>query len=136
MSELYELLGSELFVTLLSVLVSLLGAGLTWLSKKSADYIQKKIENENLSQLLTQVNEVVFTSVNAALQEQVEEIKERSKDGKLSKEEAKRIKENVVNKILSKLSDGTVEQLDEVFGDVKSYIKDKVEAEVKKAKNS
>lgn len=134
MEQLFEMLGQEVFVTFLSIVVSVLGVGLTWLSKNASDYIKEKVGNEHLQKLINRANEVVVTSVKAAMQEEVEDLKKKAGEDGLNKDDARKIKTRVVNKIMAKLGDKSLQELENSFGDARSYIEDKVEATVKDVK--
>lgn len=136
MAEIYNLLGSELFVSFIGILGTALISLLTWVTKNVNDYIKEEIDNKILKKVLTEANEVVFDSVKASMQEEVDQIKSKRGEEGLSEEEAERIKSRVVTRIMSKMNSKTLSKIDERFGDVQAFIEDKVEATVKDIKQS
>lgn len=130
MGEVLELIGQEAFITLIGILSTVAVSALAWISKKASDYIDEEVDNKYLQKILTQANEVVFDSVKAAMQEEVEDLKEKGDDNKLKKEDAERIKTRVVNRIISKMGDETLAELDNRFGDAQAFIEDKIEATI------
>ena len=119
------------------VIVALLG----FLSTKLISFInskteavKKNIKNETVKTYIDVVSNTVSEVVQALNQEIVNGIKEASKDGKLTEDEAKEIKNKAIEKTLGILSDDAKETLTMVFGDLDTYISTLIESAVYKTK--
>ena len=96
--------------------------------------VKKNIKNETVKTYIDVVSNTVSEVVQALNQEIVNGIKEASKDGKLTEDEAKEIKNKAIEKTLGILSDDAKETLTMVFGDLDTYISTLIESAVYKAK--
>lgn len=119
------------------VIVALLGFLSTKLIafiNSKTEAVKKNIKNETVKTYIDVVSNTVSEVVQALNQEIVNGIKEASKDGKLTEDEAKEIKNKAIEKTLGILSDDAKETLTMVFGDLDTYISTLIESAVYKAK--
>lgn len=97
-------------------------------------YIDKRIKNQALANILIRVNDAVVTAVKATEQQVVKELKAASADGIITEEEKVRIKQAAIGNILSYLGDGGLNEVKKVFNlndaGVDKMLNDKVEAAV------
>jgi hypothetical protein len=125
---------------ILEILLPILVAGLTWASAKLASFINAKVKNEYLKGTLARLNDAVLASVKEAQQVAVQGLKEANKDGKVTKEEAAKIKEDVLAVVKSHLGMRGLQELARVLGldteGVQKLLSSKIEAAVHDIKAS
>ena len=127
------------FVTVFSfiifmVLVPFAAAGVHWLGSRAGDLIRAKVDNEALRGVLLRLNDAVITAVKDLEQTLVDEVKLAAEDGRISREERRRIKDKAVRQVKSYLGPTGLKELGAVLGlwelSVEDFIGSKVEASV------
>jgi hypothetical protein len=90
-----------------------------------------KVKNETLQKYIELLNETVVDCVNATHQTYVEALKKENAFSEANQKEALQM---TYENILVILSNDAKEYLQEAFGDLEVYIKNKIEAKVKESK--
>lgn len=135
--ELINELGTQLIKSFAEGLIALSGAGLLYLiaiARKKILAETEKIKNEDQRNLvkatIERVDNLAKITVQNAEQVMVKEAKSATEDGKLTKEDADKVKNAVKNEIIDKLSSDTKAILSEEYNDIESYIDKLIEAKV------
>ena len=135
--ELINELGTQLIKSFAEGLIALSGAGLLYLiaiARKKILAETEKIKNEDQRNLvkatIERVDNLAKITVQNAEQVMVKEAKSTTEDGKLTKEDADKVKNAVKNEIIDKLSSDTKAILSEEYKDIESYIDKLIEAKV------
>jgi len=127
------------FVTVFSfiifmVLVPFAAMGVHWLGSRAGELIQARVDNEALRSVLLRLNDAVVTAVKDLEQTVVDEVKAAAEDGRISREERRRIKEKAVRHVKSYLGPKGLKELGSVLGlwdlAIEDFIGSKVEAAV------
>jgi len=127
------------FVTVFSfiifmVLVPFTVMGVHWLGSRAGDLIRAKVDNEALRGVLLRLNDAVVTAVKDLEQTLVDQVKAAAEDGRISREERRRIKDKAVRHVKSYLGPTGLKELKDVLGlwdlAVEDFIGSKVEAAV------
>ena len=105
-------------------------AGVTVLQR----YLSSKIKNDKLRSYIDEASLVVKANVMAAVQTSVEPTKAAAADGKLTKEEANRIKQSVIDGVKKQLPNDAVRIFAKANVDYESLLNSLVEKEVLEAK--
>ena len=140
--ELINELGTQLVKSFAEGLIALSGAGLLYLiaiARKKILAETEKIKNEDQRNLvkatIEKVDNLAKITVQNAEQVMVKEAKSTTEDGKLTKEDANKVKNAVKNEIIDKLSSDTKAILSEEYKDIESYIDKLIEAKVHELTN-
>ena len=140
--ELINELGTQLIKSFAEGLIALSGAGLLYLiaiARKKILAETEKIKNEDQRNLvkatIERVDNLAKITVQNAEQVMVKEAKSTTEDGKLTKEDADKVKNAVKNEIIDKLSSDTKAILSEEYKDIESYIDKLIEAKVHELTN-
>ena len=140
--ELINELGTQLIKSFAEGLIALSGAGLLYLiaiARKKILAETEKIKNEDQRNLvkatIEKVDNLAKITVQNAEQVMVKEAKSTTEDGKLTKEDANKVKNAVKNEIIDKLSSDTKAILSEEYKDIESYIDKLIEAKVHELTN-
>ena len=140
--ELINELGTQLMKSFAEGLIALSGAGLLYLiaiARKKILAETEKIKNEDQRNLvkatIERVDNLAKITVQNAEQVMVKEAKSATEDGKLTKEDADKVKNAVKNEIIDKLSSDTKAILSEEYKDIESYIDKLIEAKVHELTN-
>ena len=140
--ELINELGTQLIKSFAEGLIALSGAGLLYLiaiARKKILAETEKINNEDQRNLvkatIERVDNLAKITVQNAEQVMVKEAKSTTEDGKLTKEDADKVKNAVKNEIIDKLSSDTKVILSEEYKDIESYIDKLIEAKVHELTN-
>jgi len=108
--------------------------GVYWLGVRAGELIQARVDNEALRCVLLRLNDAVVTAVKDLEQSVVDEVKAAAEDGRISREERRRIKEKAVRHVKSYLGPKGLKELGGVLGlwdlAVEDFIGSKVEAAV------
>ena len=135
--ELINELETQLIKSFAEGLIALSGAGLLYLiaiARKKILAETEKIKNEDQRNLvkatIEKVDNLAKITVQKAEQVMVKEAKSATEDGKLTKEDAYKVKNAVKNEIIDKLSSDTKAILSEEYKDIESYIDKLIEAKV------
>ena len=108
-------------------LVVLIGYGVTLLRKKIEE-IDNEIARQSLSAALTEAELVGIDAVLATNQVLVDELKEKSKDGKLTEDEAKEAMGVAKDYFLSHITSGSLKILEASLGPVREWLEGFLEA--------
>ena len=130
---------SELVLKVSEVLLPLLLSVLTLAVVKLTQFVNAKVKNEYLKNVLVRVDDAVLTTVRHLQQNFVEDLKNASADGKLSEEEKKNLKDQALNSVYMHLGgDKGLSEVKKVLGvaDLDSLLSSKVEAAVHSLKNN
>ena len=116
------------------VLVPFASMGVHWLGARAGELIQARVDNERLRTILLRLDDAVVTAVKDLGQTLVGELRARTKDGKLSREDRRHLKETAVRHVKTYLGSTGLKELGRVLGlwelSVDDLIKSKVEATV------
>ena len=127
-------------VILLSVVAPLATFGMIWLGDKLAGLIRNRVKNEQLRRLLLRLDDMVVTVVKELQQTVVADLKAASADGRIDREERRRIKETAVRQVKTYLGAQGLEDLASSLGvwdmAVEDLIGSKIEASVHDLKAS
>lgn len=126
---------SGLLGVLLGLLISAIKYAKTFLDNKTNETISK-INDENIKNAIFITQDIVSTVVLELSQTMVDEMKSKTADGKLSAEDIQTLKEVAVGRIEGLMSEKVYGTISEVFGNVEGWIVEKIEAEIRKTKNS
>lgn len=111
-----------------SIVVASIITIMTYAIKKLRDFVDAKVENENLNNAIDTVTEIAETSIKSTVNRLENQIKKALKDGELSEAERSRIKDQGIASVKSKLTSNARKRLGNVVGDVEGYIGEKVES--------
>jgi hypothetical protein len=124
-------LGQELIQIIIPLATVVVGAVTTWALAMLSAYIKSKTENETILTSYTQAEKIIKNTVLAINQS----IKEAGADGKITAEEAKRIKVVAVESIRKQVPAWMKDSLELAVGDLEEWINTQIEASVNEAKN-
>jgi uncharacterized protein YnzC (UPF0291/DUF896 family) len=108
-------------------LIVLIGYGVALLRKKIEE-IDNEIARQLLSAALTEAESVGIDAVLATNQVLVDELKEKSKDGKLTEDEAKEAMGVAKDYFLSHITSGSLKILEASLGPVREWLEGFLEA--------
>jgi uncharacterized protein YnzC (UPF0291/DUF896 family) len=108
-------------------LIVLIGYGVALLRKKIEE-IDNEIARQSLSAALTEAESVGIDAVLATNQVLVDELKEKSKDGKLTEDEAKEAMGVAKDYFLSHITSGSLKILEASLGPVREWLEGFLEA--------
>lgn len=123
------------FITVFSfivflVLVPFAATGIHWLGARAGELIQAKVKNERLRAALLRLEDAVVTAVKDVEQTLVVEYRELARDGKLSREDRRRLKETAVRKVKTFLGSAGLKELGNVLDVWELSIEDLIGAKV------
>lgn len=129
----------ELLPEILAALSPLLLAVIAYGAKKLADLINAKVQSEALRNILIRTDTVVFAAVKELAQVTVDSLKEAAADGKITPEEAAKVKADALAKVKSYLGQPGLDALMQILGlkdapTVDAYLSSKIEAAVRDVK--
>lgn len=113
-------IGTEIILSIIGLVVSGLGALITYL-------INKYIKNEQLKTILNSLNELVKASVATIQQTYVDELK---KGGMFDKEAQKQALERCLELIKANMPNDISNWLKSNYSDIEAYLKSLIEAQV------
>lgn len=106
---------------------------IAWFKAKT-DEIRNRIQNDTIAQYIDILDFTVESVVMALNQTTVEGMKNASKDGKLTKEEAILIKQQAMNEVYKVLGSTGKATLSQVFENLDALISNKIEALISSTK--
>jgi maltooligosyltrehalose synthase len=112
---------------LVSVVFTGLSVALAYAVKKFRDFVDEKIKNEQLNNTIDQVTEIAQSSVKAAGSSVRADIKKALRDGELTDDERREIKQRALVELKSQLSSEARANLDSVVGSAEKYLSNKVD---------
>lgn len=107
---------TELTMKAVELLAPVLLALLSWLSVKAIQWIGARIQNEYLKGALERLNAAVADAVKELEQTTVRALKEAAKDGKITREEAQKIKLDAIASVKDYLGQKGVAAIARVVG--------------------
>jgi gamma-glutamyl phosphate reductase len=113
----------------LSAIATALG---TWLVALLTKWINDKIKDKDAAKMLTDILNIIYDAVKAVYQTFVESLK---KDGKFTAEAQEEAKNKALAIINSKLTDTMKTYITDNYGDVNTFISQKIEAAIYDLKN-
>ena len=116
---------TEIIITIVSLVIA---PCLITLTKATVKALAAKTKESKLKEVLADVESAVSTAVDSISQTVVSEIKEKSKDGKLTSAEAKQVLSLATTKAETLLSVSTMAYIAENGSAIADYLVDKVEA--------
>lgn len=120
-------MGQEVVSILLSALGIIITGLATWLSAYLVDLINKKISDENLKKVLTELSELVTNTVKSVYETFVKEIK----GTEVWTDEAKKEALNrALTTILSQLSKDTKNFIEKNYGNLEEYLTNLIHAKL------
>lgn len=127
------LVQSGLFAVLLGFAVSGVKYGKKYIDARTLE-VTAKVKDTNVKNAIDTAENCVTTVVSELTQTTVESLKKQSADGKLTPEDAAKIKADAVTKVQELLNDDVQQTINTVFGDAEKWVSSKIEAAVKKFK--
>lgn len=124
-----EMLMNVLINILLSFL-TLGGAYIIYLVNKLIIYLKQKTKSEELTNALNQVNKLAETTVKSIEQTAAKEIREAVKDGKVTKDELKKLSNKAFEEIIKSLSPEYLSVLENGMGNIDMYVTNLIEQKV------
>ncbi len=128
------------FQTIIVALIGILSLGFGYLAHFLNKYLEKvklecdKIKNEELRTLfentLKDVEKIVDVKVKETEQLIAKDLREKIKDGSVSKDELFSLGEEVKEQVLNSINDGAKELLENNISNIEDFIKSLVEAKV------
>lgn len=128
---LYEGILEQFIPVIGSILTSIILAGMAALVK----YLVSKTKNEKLQSALAVMGDIGLKTVEALMQSEVEVMKERATDGKLSEDDRKLLKETAIKTIRQVAPNETLKYLQQKQMDMDRFLNMLVEASVRETKN-
>ena len=127
----------ELLNSAIELVIGIAFLLLSWASMSIKKWIIAKIENEALENAMLRLHSVVETSVRNVAQTMVPVAKEAAANGKISKEEAERLRDTVKEAALDQLTKVEREYLGKMFepGQLERILTRMTEATVQKIKS-
>ena len=116
---------TEIIITIISLVVA---PCLIATTKAAVNALSAKTKESKLKEVLADVESAVSTAVDSISQTVVSDIKEKSKDGKLTSAEAKQVLSLATAKAETLLSMSTAAYIAENGSSISDYLVDKVEA--------
>lgn len=124
-----EMLMNVLINILLSFL-TLGGAYIIYFVNKLIIYLKQKTKSEELTNALNQVNKLAETTVKSIEQTAAKEIREAVKDGKVTKDELKKLSNKAFEEIIKSLSPEYLNVLENGMGNIDMYVTNLIEQKV------
>lgn len=128
----------EIFNTLLiqigPYIVSIIGIMTTIIVARLASYVKTKTTNSKVEFAIDRVSHTVDTVVASLTQTVISSMKEASIDGKLTKEDAEKVKADATKNILKIINSDVVDVAKTYFGDFDVFLSNKIEQAVNKSK--
>lgn len=135
---------TEVVMAIITAVLPLFLAGLTWVSKLLVNLIAQKVKNEEVKGILQRLDTISFDVVKELMQVSVDAAKKAADDGKVPKEVAEAAGKAALDKIKSYLGPDGLEKLKAILGfntdpataDAKldSFLTTKIEATVHSVK--
>ena len=111
-------------------LVPMGAVAIHWLGARAGELIQAKVKNERLRAALLRLEDAVVTAVKDVEQTLVVEYRELARDGKLSREDRRRLKETAVRKVKTFLGSAGLKELGNVLDVWELGVEDLIGAKV------
>ena len=125
-----EVLGQVFNLCIFPLLAVLTAFAVKWLSAKELEILDK-VDNNTADKYIAMLFETITDCVSATTQTYVDSLK---KQGKFDGEAQKIAFQKTYEAVLATLTDDAKEYLSNIYGDLKTYLTNKIEAEVKAQK--
>ena len=125
-----EVLGQVFNLCIFPLLAVLTAFAVKWLSAKELEILDK-VDNNTADKYIAMLFETITDCVSATTQTYVDSLK---KQGKFDGEAQKIAFQKTYEAVLATLTDDAKEYLSNIYGDLKTYVTNKIEAEVKAQK--
>lgn len=109
------------FVEVAKLLLPLIGLLISFLVAFGAEYLRQRAKNQVVARAIEAVEGIVKGAVLEAQQTIVEDLK-AANGGKLTEGDKRRIKENVLKAIKSRLTQDTIKELQGITQDLEAYL--------------
>jgi polyhydroxyalkanoate synthesis regulator phasin len=128
----------ELVKSAIEMVIGIAFLLLSWASMSIKKWLSAKIESEALESTMLRLHAVVETAVRNVAQTAVPVVKEAAGNGKISKDEAKKLRDTVKEAALDQLTKVEREYLDKLFepGQLERIVVTMTEATVQKIKSA
>lgn len=127
----------ELLKSAIELVVGIAFLLISWASMSAKNWLKARIQNEELQSVMLRLHSVVDTAVRGVAQTAVPVIKDAAADGKISQQEANRLRDTVKNAAMDQLTRVEREYLDKMFdpGQLERIVTRLTEATVQKIKS-
>lgn len=127
----------ELVKSAIELIIGIAFLLISWASMSVKNWLKARIQNEALESAMLRLHSVVDTAVRDIAQTTVPVVKEAAGDGKISKEEAQKLRDTVKEAALDQLTKVEREYLDKMFdpGQLERIVTRLTEATVQKIKS-
>jgi polyhydroxyalkanoate synthesis regulator phasin len=119
---------------ILPLLATVVSALLIWGLTEFTKWIRSKVKSEQLGDAFIAAAQLAATTVNEANATIVKGFQEAAVDGKITKDEAKQVKEDVLGQVKTNLPERSNKLLSEAVGDLDAYLRGLIEQKVEDAK--
>lgn len=117
-------------VPVIILLIAIITGYVIKLINRVCDQSADKANNELLQYAILAVNSIAVTVVKSFNQQVVNDLKEKSEDGKLTIDEIRMIKTDAINTIKESLTDNVKEAIENAYGDLDQYISNAIESAI------
>jgi polyhydroxyalkanoate synthesis regulator phasin len=107
---------------------------LTWGLAEFSKWIRSKVKSEQLGDAFIAAAEIAATTVNETNATIVKGFQEAAADGKITKDEGKKVKEDVLAQVKTNLPERSNKLLSEAVGDLDAYLRGLIEQKVEETK--
>lgn len=118
---------NELWKIILSAVGILVTGLMTWLVAVVTNWFNSKIKDKKVAKFMSDITEIVFNGVSCVFQTFVDSLKKANKFDKQAQEEAK---QKAFAIIMTQLTPELQEYIQDNFGDVQTYIMNRIESTI------
>lgn len=118
---------NELWKIILSAVGILVTGLMTWLVAVVTNWFNSKIKDKKVAKFMSDITEIVFNGVSCVFQTFVDSLKKANKFDKQAQEEAK---QKAFAIIMTQLTPELQEYIQNNFGDVQTYIMNRIESTI------
>ncbi|HQE19898.1 MAG TPA: hypothetical protein PK607_15475 [Aggregatilineales bacterium] len=122
---------------LLPLIVMMLTIALGYLAgwlRQQARKVQQEVVQESFLAAIDEMERVAYDAIDATNQVLVEDLKEASEDGKLTREEAARAMRKAMEYFQNHITPGALQVLQAAYGPIEQWLEEYLEAQLAKAK--
>jgi hypothetical protein len=121
----------EISPELIQAAFALLTVLFSWASYELAQYIRKKGGNEQMSNVVWQVQEIGSAAIAEA---EAVVVREAKANNKWDAAKQKRVKDEVVEKVMANLTVSATKFIIKNFGNLEEYVRGRIEADITEAR--
>ena len=118
---------NEVWKIILSAIGILVTGLMTWLVAVITNWFNSKIKDKKVAKFMSDITEIVFNGVSCVFQTFVDSLKKANKFDKQAQEEAK---QKAFTIIMTQLTPELQEYIQSNFGDVQTYIMNRIESTI------